>query len=70
MARRRAAQKPSPGLIERLRALRGWKRVVLFVVIAVSILSILGLSGSAVYGIQLENQDSFCASCHTQPESK
>lgn len=70
MARRRTAQKPSPGLAERLRGLRGWKRVVLFAAIAIGILSVLGLSGGAVYGIQLENQDSFCASCHTQPEAK
>jgi len=70
MARRRAAQKPSPSLTERWRGLRGWKRVALFAVIAIGILSVLGLSGGAVYGIQLENQDSFCASCHTQPETK
>lgn len=71
MARHRAkAQKPSPSLVGRLRALQGWKRVVLFAAMAIGILSVLGLSSGAVYGIQLENQDSFCASCHTQPEAK
>lgn len=37
--------------------------------IAVSLFGIIGIGGIAV-SISLENQNSFCASCHTEPESK
>ncbi len=38
-------------------------------VIAGAVLILL-LTGSTTYALQLENQDQFCASCHTQPETQ
>lgn len=32
-------------------------------------LGVIGAAGGMAYSINLENQDTFCASCHTQPET-
>ncbi|MCL4487081.1 MAG: NapC/NirT family cytochrome c [Chloroflexi bacterium] len=33
------------------------------------VLAVFSAAGGTAYAIQLENQDGFCASCHTQPET-
>jgi hypothetical protein len=50
--------------------LTGWKRVAFGVAMALGAVLIFGMAGGTAYAIQLENQDAFCASCHTEPESK
>ncbi len=71
-SRRRARQARSnrPGWRERWRGLTGTKRSVVAAVFAVVVLLIFGAAGGTAYAIQQENQDAFCASCHTEPESK
>ncbi len=65
---RRAARRPS--LIQRIRALQGWTRLAVFAgMIGLLVLIVAGSAGTA-YALQLENNDVFCASCHTQPESR
>jgi predicted CXXCH cytochrome family protein len=54
------------------RAKRSPIRLPRNTVIALSVIlaiAIVGLAGSMVYAANQEEHDSFCASCHTQPES-
>lgn len=47
----------------------GKKGRVLAIAVGVGLLLLLvGVSGGTAYAIHLENQDLFCASCHTEPE--
>lgn len=39
------------------------------VVLVVLVLAFIGAGGAYAYGLHLESQDAFCASCHTEPES-
>lgn len=57
-------------LLERWGSLTGWKRVAATVALVLAVVGVIAASGGTAYAIQLENQDSFCASCHTQPETK
>lgn len=57
-------------LLESWKALTGWRRVVATAALVLAVVGIILASGGTAYAIQLENQDSFCASCHTQPETK
>ncbi len=57
-------------LVARLRALRGWTRVLVFAGLIGAVVAIVLATGGTAYAIQLENNDSFCASCHTQPETQ
>lgn len=68
--RARRAQTARPNWLGRLRGLTGWKRVLAIAVASAGILAIFGAAGGTTYAIQLENQDQFCASCHTEPESQ
>ncbi len=43
------------------------KRLPIVILVAVVVVVILAISGIGV-SLALENQDSFCASCHTEPE--
>ncbi len=36
----------------------------------IGVVAVLVLTGGTAYALQLENQDAFCASCHTQPETQ
>ncbi len=67
-ARQRAYRHPS--LVARLRALKGWKRIAVFGGMIGLVLAIFAGTASTAYGLNLENHDDFCASCHTQPETK
>lgn len=68
--RARQARRGRPSWRERWRGLTGTKRSVVAAVFAVVVLLIFGAAGGTAYAIQQENQDAFCASCHTEPESK
>lgn len=57
-------------LVARLRALQGWTRVIVFGGLIGAVVAIVLATGSTAYAIQLENNDGFCASCHTQPETQ
>ncbi len=46
-----------------------WLPGPIMVVGGILVLILIGLSGGTVYALNLENHDSFCASCHTQPET-
>ncbi len=70
MSSRRTRKVRQPSLIERLRALTGWKRTVLIALMGVGVVGLLSAAGGTAYAIEQENQDAFCASCHTQPETK
>ncbi len=49
---------------------RPFARFSLFLVIGAGILAVFLLSsGGVLYAAHLENNDTFCASCHTEPES-
>lgn len=65
---RRAKPRP-PSLWERWRSLKGWTRVAATAALIVAVVGIIGAAGGTAYAISLENQDGFCASCHTQPET-
>ena len=39
------------------------------ILIVVAVLGIFGVAGAFAFGASQESHDSFCASCHTQPES-
>jgi hypothetical protein len=67
---RRTRRARPPSIIERLRALRGAPRILVFGAILAGILGLFVASGGLVYATNLENNDSFCASCHTQPEAQ
>ena len=69
-SRRRQPVMRRPSLGERIRALTGWKRFALIAVIGIGVGALLVGAGGTAYAIQQENQDSFCASCHTEPETK
>ncbi|KAA3648634.1 MAG: hypothetical protein DWQ07_00095 [Chloroflexi bacterium] len=45
------------------------KRRILWLLLALPILGVFFIGGSLTLAVQLENRDSFCASCHTEPES-
>ncbi|MFQ5407458.1 MAG: NapC/NirT family cytochrome c [Anaerolineales bacterium] len=45
------------------------KRHVFTFILGGVALGLVFLSGGTIYAAHLENQDSFCASCHTEPES-
>lgn len=64
---RRAAARP-PTWLERWRALTGVPRLLALCALVVAVIGIIAASGGTAYAIQLENEDGFCASCHTQPE--
>jgi predicted CXXCH cytochrome family protein len=44
-------------------------KIVMGVVVVIGLAGILGIGGVGA-SLALENQDTFCASCHTEPESK
>ncbi len=67
--RARRARQSRPSLLARLRALTGRTRIVVYGGLIALVLIIVAGTGSAAYGMQLENHDVFCASCHTEPES-
>jgi NapC/NirT cytochrome c family, N-terminal region len=69
-ARSRRARPRPPTLLERWRSLKGWTRVATTGALVIVVIGIIAASGGTAYAIQLENQDGFCASCHTQPEVK
>ena len=66
--RRRSRKRVS--LWQRLRGLQGWTRVAVFSGLIGAVVALVAATGGTAYAIQLENNDSFCASCHTQPESQ
>jgi predicted CXXCH cytochrome family protein len=65
---RRAKPRP-PSLLERWRSLKGWTRVAGTGALVAAVVGIIAAAGGTAYAVQLENQDGFCASCHTQPET-
>jgi predicted CXXCH cytochrome family protein len=67
-ARSRRARPRPPTLLERWRSLKGWPRIAALGALVIAVIGIIAASGGTAYAIQLENQDGFCASCHTQPE--
>jgi predicted CXXCH cytochrome family protein len=67
--RARRTHTNAPSLLERFRALTGWKRIVAISALAAGALAVFGVAGGTAYAIQLENHDAFCASCHTEPET-
>ncbi len=67
-ARQRAYRRPS--LLARLRSLKGGKRIAVFGGMLAVVVAIFVATGSTAYGLNLENHDDFCASCHTQPETQ
>ncbi len=68
--RSRRAKARAPNWLERWRALAGWRRAAALAALVLAVLGIIAMSGGTAYAIQLENQDGFCASCHTQPETQ
>jgi len=51
-------------------ARRRWQLPVVMAGLIALGVSLIVAAGGTAYAIQQENHDSFCASCHTQPESK
>ncbi len=66
--RQLAAKRPS--LLARIRRLEGRARILLIGGVVAVLLAIIGGTGGTAYALNQENHDNFCASCHTQPESK
>jgi predicted CXXCH cytochrome family protein len=56
-------------LLERWRSLKGWRRIAAGGALVIAVVGIIAGTGGTAYAVQLENQDGFCASCHTQPET-
>lgn len=67
-ARSRRAKPRPPTLLERWRSLKGWRRTAAVAALIIGVVGVIAAGGGTAYAIQLENQDGFCASCHTQPE--
>ncbi|MDE3091260.1 MAG: NapC/NirT family cytochrome c [Chloroflexota bacterium] len=64
------AQRSQTSWLVRVRALRGWQRVAAGAIAVFGLVAVFLAAGGTAYAINLENQDAFCASCHTEPESK
>lgn len=58
----RSKTKPAPR--------RRWPLPVLIAGLIAGGVALVATAGGTAYAIQQENRDSFCASCHTEPESK
>jgi predicted CXXCH cytochrome family protein len=69
-ARSKRARERAPTWLERWRSLAGWRRLAALAALVLAVLGVIAVSGGTAYAVQLENQDSFCASCHTQPEAQ
>jgi hypothetical protein len=67
--RARPAKPRPPSLLERWRSLKGRARIAAAGALIVAVVGIIAAAGGTAYAVQLENQDGFCASCHTQPET-
>ncbi len=68
--RQLAAQRQRTSLLVRLRSLEGRARFLVWGGIALVVVAIILGTGGTAYALNQENHDDFCASCHTQPETK
>jgi len=53
-----------------LSARKGDPNFLVIAGLVVCALAVVVVMGGTAYALQLENHDSFCASCHTEPESR
>lgn len=67
----RKAIKRTKRPVARTRRTAPRKRIVIPTAVIVAAVALLLIAvGGTAYSINLENHDAFCASCHTQPETK
>ncbi len=66
----RSRSRRRPGLLARLRALPDRARLAVLGGMLAVLLALVAAIGSTAYGLNQENHDDFCASCHTQPETQ
>ncbi len=50
--------------------LPGWPATASISLAGIGVLALLVAGGGVTFALNLENHDSFCASCHTEPESR
>lgn len=55
------------GVVNRLR---GRGHLIIWAAIAALAIGLLAATGGTVYALRLEENDAFCASCHTEPETR